>query len=192
MRTCPSASGGRTKTVSLRFISRASGWSSSSGMSRASVKTASGLPASGVSVKTSATTWRKLCAKPATLPADYGRGRETSPVRSCVSTVRFREGRSNGEPSRHPDTWRASLRPRPRNVAATRYFPLPLPPLPWPPPFPCSLPPVLGVSAVVVVVVAADSFAFFLALALLALADVLLALSLLGHGPGLSPWRKCA
>ncbi len=37
-------------------ISRASGWSWSSGMARASVKTASWFPASGRSVKTSQTT----------------------------------------------------------------------------------------------------------------------------------------
>src|SRR6185369_11375909 len=40
--------------------SRASGWSLSSGISRASVKTASWFPVSGVSVKTSATTYRKV------------------------------------------------------------------------------------------------------------------------------------
>ena len=45
--------GGRTKTVSESFVSRASSCISSTVRSRASVKTASWLPVSGVSVKTS-------------------------------------------------------------------------------------------------------------------------------------------
>ena len=59
MRIRTSASGddgGSTKTVSEKFISRASDCMSSLVRSRASVKTASWLPVSGVSVKTSATT----------------------------------------------------------------------------------------------------------------------------------------
>ena len=56
IRACPPDSGGSTKTVSDRFSSRASRCISSSSSPRASVKTASGFPASGVSVKTSATT----------------------------------------------------------------------------------------------------------------------------------------
>jgi hypothetical protein len=56
IRACPPCSGGSTNTVSEKFISRASGWSISSGISRASVKTASWLPSRGLSVKTSATT----------------------------------------------------------------------------------------------------------------------------------------
>ena len=57
IRTCPSAGrADRRRPSRERFISRASGCSCSSGISRASVKTASWLPASGTSVKTSATT----------------------------------------------------------------------------------------------------------------------------------------
>ena len=56
MRTsAPSACGGSTKTVSDRFVSRASRCIVSESRSRASVKTASWLPASAVSVKTSTT-----------------------------------------------------------------------------------------------------------------------------------------
>jgi hypothetical protein len=58
MRACPPSSGGSTNTVSEKPISRARGWSRSSGSARASVKTASWLPVSGSSVKTSATTYR--------------------------------------------------------------------------------------------------------------------------------------
>ncbi len=56
MRACPPLSGGKTNTVSERFISRARTCMVSSSTSRPSVKTASWLPVSGVSVKTSATT----------------------------------------------------------------------------------------------------------------------------------------
>jgi hypothetical protein len=56
--TCPPASGGYTKTVSEKFISFASFCSCASGISRASVKTASWFPASGTSVKASHTTYR--------------------------------------------------------------------------------------------------------------------------------------
>jgi hypothetical protein len=56
IRAWPPASGGRTNTVSERFISRASFCMVSSSTSRPSVKTASWLPASGTSVNTSATT----------------------------------------------------------------------------------------------------------------------------------------
>ena len=56
MRTCPSPSFGSTNTVSEKFISFASRCISPSGTSRASVKTPSWFPSSGVSVKTSATT----------------------------------------------------------------------------------------------------------------------------------------
>ena len=56
IRTCASPSPGYTNTDSLSAISFASGWSRSSGISRASVKTASWLPSSGLSVNTSATT----------------------------------------------------------------------------------------------------------------------------------------
>src|SRR3989442_12690734 len=56
---CPPLSAGYTKTVSEKFISRAIGCRRCSGTSRASVKTASWLPASGRSVKTSQITYRK-------------------------------------------------------------------------------------------------------------------------------------
>ena len=56
IRACPSLSGGSTKTVSERFISRASLCICSVSRPRPSVKTASPFPASGVSVKTSAIT----------------------------------------------------------------------------------------------------------------------------------------
>jgi hypothetical protein len=57
MRTSASgADAGSTNTVSAKFISRASACMSTSLRSRASVKTASWLPASGTSVKTSQTT----------------------------------------------------------------------------------------------------------------------------------------
>jgi hypothetical protein len=56
MRAWPPAAGGNTKTVSERFISRASAGRSPSGIARASVKTASWFPVSGRSVKTSQTT----------------------------------------------------------------------------------------------------------------------------------------
>ncbi len=53
---CPPSSAGYTKTVSENLVSNASRWSVSSGISRASVKTASWFPSSGRSVKTSAMT----------------------------------------------------------------------------------------------------------------------------------------
>jgi hypothetical protein len=57
MRTSASALlGGSTKTVSEKFVSRASACIVSGSRSRASVKTASWLPASETSVKTSTTT----------------------------------------------------------------------------------------------------------------------------------------
>ena len=57
MRTSASSfEGGRTNTVSERFVSFASACIVSSSRSRASVKTASWLPARGTSVKTSAMT----------------------------------------------------------------------------------------------------------------------------------------
>ena len=56
IRTSPSPSAGSTKTVSENPISSASACIVSASTSRASVNTASWLPASGRSVKTSATT----------------------------------------------------------------------------------------------------------------------------------------
>jgi hypothetical protein len=53
---CPPSAGGYTKTVSLKLISRASRCRLVSGISRASVNTASWLPLSGSSVNTSTTT----------------------------------------------------------------------------------------------------------------------------------------
>ncbi len=53
---CPPASAGYTNTVSENLVSSASRWSISSGISRASVKTASWFPSSGRSVNTSAMT----------------------------------------------------------------------------------------------------------------------------------------
>ena len=55
-RAWPSCSGGRTNVVSERFSSRARRCISSVSRPRASVKTATGFPARGSSVKTSATT----------------------------------------------------------------------------------------------------------------------------------------
>ena len=55
----PSLSAGRTKTVSDRFVSRASCCIRSVSTPLPSVKTATGLPASGVSVKTSQMTYRR-------------------------------------------------------------------------------------------------------------------------------------
>ncbi len=69
IRAWPSASGGYTKTVSLNAISLASGWSRCSGISRASVKTASWFPSSGLLVNTSATTYRKDGTRTRRLPA---------------------------------------------------------------------------------------------------------------------------
>ena len=57
IRASPPASGGSTKTVSDRFSSRASGCISSAGTSSPEVNTASGLPSSGRSAKTSSTTY---------------------------------------------------------------------------------------------------------------------------------------
>ncbi len=51
----PPDSGALTKTVSERFSSRATRCMSASGTAPPSVNTASGLPSSGLSVKTSAT-----------------------------------------------------------------------------------------------------------------------------------------
>src|SRR2546428_11257706 len=59
---CPPLSAGYTKTVSEKFIPRAIGCSRFSGTSRASVNTASWLPASGRSVKTSQITYRNSMA----------------------------------------------------------------------------------------------------------------------------------
>ena len=56
MRAVPPCSAGNTKTVSERLSSRATRCIVSSSRPRPSVKTASGLPVSGRSVKTSATT----------------------------------------------------------------------------------------------------------------------------------------
>src|SRR5262245_29026724 len=62
IRAWPPAAAGYTKTVSEKFISRAIGCRSVSGMRRASVKTASWLPVSGVSVTTWQLTYRKSIA----------------------------------------------------------------------------------------------------------------------------------
>jgi hypothetical protein len=56
IRACPPAAAGSTNTLSEKFISRARACMSPSSRSRASVKTASWLPVSGRSVKTSQTT----------------------------------------------------------------------------------------------------------------------------------------
>ena len=56
IRAVPPCSGGRTKTVSEKPISRASACIVSASSPRASVNTASWFPVSGVSVKTSAKT----------------------------------------------------------------------------------------------------------------------------------------
>ena len=56
IRAVPPCSGGRTKAVSEKPISSASACIVVSSSPRASVKTASGFPVSGSTVKTSATT----------------------------------------------------------------------------------------------------------------------------------------
>src|SRR5436190_2910627 len=60
IRAWPPSSGGSTKTVSEKFISRARFCIVSSSTSRPSVNTASWFPVSAVSVKTSATTYRRV------------------------------------------------------------------------------------------------------------------------------------
>ena len=64
IRTSPSPSAGSTNTVSEKLISRASACIVCESSSRASVNTASWLPASGRSVKTSATTYRSVRTSP--------------------------------------------------------------------------------------------------------------------------------
>src|SRR6267378_6528898 len=114
-RACPPLAAGYTNTVSEKFISRAIGCNSFSGTSRASVNTASWLPASGVSVNTSAMTYRKSivrhCTRPMGLPASRAgfAGEILVLGEAGRSTAKPCDDRRRG-PSRPPPNY--SVRPR--------------------------------------------------------------------------------
>src|SRR3954462_2088269 len=110
MRACPSPSGGSTKTVSDRFVSRARRCISSSPSPRPSVKTASAFPASGVSVKTSATTYRKVRTNGRLCSARAAGDRASR--RGCVRGAGRAEASHPGRPRRGPGARAAARRRR--------------------------------------------------------------------------------
>src|SRR5262245_55951810 len=95
----PPASGGSTKVVSEKPISSASACIVSGSIPRASVNTASWLPASAVSVKTSTTTYRNVgTAAPYPAPRAYGLARGASDRRFRTHEVlRGRRGAARNQ-----------------------------------------------------------------------------------------------